>query len=376
MMISIAAPLMGAEEETAVLQVLASGRLAQGERVATFEQRFASFCQVQEAVAVSSGTAALHLALLAHGIGPGDEVITTAFSFAATANAILLAGAIPVFVDIEPDTYTLDPAQVELVVTPRTKAILPVHLYGCPCNMERLMQIADAYSLSLIEDACQAHGATFNGKPIGSFGTGCFSFYATKNMTTCEGGMVTTDDPAIAEKIRLLRNHGQEARYYHIALGYNLRMTELQGAIGIVQLEKLEAFTRQRIANGTYLTGCLKEYVTTPVAHPEMRHVYHQYTIRIPEKRDDWATQLRTEGIETAIHYPLPIHRQPFYRRNATLMRILTPGKRASVRGSNPTACLPETERAAQEVLSLPVHPALSQENLCTIARKVVALCD
>jgi perosamine synthetase len=376
MMISIAAPLMGAEEETAVLQVLASGRLAQGERVATFEQRFASFCQVQEAVAVSSGTAALHLALLAHGIGPGDEVITTAFSFAATANAILLAGAIPVFVDIEPDTYTLDPAQVELVVTPRTKAILLVHLYGCPCNMERLVQIADAYSLALIEDACQAHGATFNGKPVGSFGTGCFSFYATKNMTTCEGGMVTTDDPAIAEKIRLLRNHGQEARYYHIALGYNLRMTELQGAMGIVQLEKLEAFTRQRIANGTYLTGCLKEYVTTPVAHPEMRHVYHQYTIRIPEKRDDWATQLRTEGIETAIHYPLPIHRQPFYRRNATLMRILTPGKRASVRGSNPTACLPETERAAQEVLSLPVHPALSQENLCTIARKVVALCD
>jgi perosamine synthetase len=376
MMISIAAPLIGAEEETAVLQVLASGRLAQGERVATFEQRFASFCQVQEAVAVSSGTAALHLALLAHGIGPGDEVITTAFSFAATANAILLAGAIPVFVDIEPDTYTLDPAQVELVVTPRTKAILPVHLYGCPCDMERLVQIADAYSLVLIEDACQAHAATFNGKPVGSFGTGCFSFYATKNMTTCEGGMVTTNDPAIAEKIRLLRNHGQEARYYHIALGYNLRMTELQGAIGIVQLEKLEAFTRQRIANSAYLTAGLKEYVTTPVERCGTRHVYHQYTIRIPEKRDDWATQLRAEGIETAIHYPLPIHRQPFYRRHATLMRILTPGKRASVRGSNPAAHLPETERAAQQILSLPVHPALSQEDLCTIARKVVALCD
>ncbi len=375
-MISIATPLMGAEEETAVLQVLASGRLAQGERVATFEQRFASFCQVQEAVAVSSGTAALHLALLAHGIGPGDEVITTAFSFAATANAILLVGAIPVFVDIEPDTYTLDLAQVELAVTPRTKAILPVHLYGCPCDMERLVQIADAYALVLIEDACQAHAATFHGKPAGSFGTGCFSFYATKNMTTCEGGMVTTDDPAIAEKIRLLRNHGQEARYYHIALGYNLRMTELQGAIGIVQLEKLEAFTRQRIANGTYLTAGLKEYVTTPVERCGARHVYHQYTIRIPEKRDDWITQLRTEGIETAIHYPLPIHRQPFYRRNATLMRILTPGKRASVRGSNPAASLPETERAAQQVLSLPVHPALSQEDLCTITKKVVALCD
>ncbi|HYU74052.1 MAG TPA: DegT/DnrJ/EryC1/StrS family aminotransferase [Ktedonobacteraceae bacterium] len=375
-MIAIAAPLMGTEEETAVLQVLASGRLAQGERVATFEQRFASFCQVREAVAVSSGTAALHLALLAHGIGPGDEVITTAFSFAATANAILLARATPVFVDIEPDTYTLDPAQVELVVTPRTKAIIPVHLYGCPCNMERLAQIAEAYSLVLIEDACQAHAATFNGKPIGSFGTGCFSFYATKNMTTCEGGMLTTNDPAIAEKLRLLRNHGQEARYYHIALGYNLRMMELQGAMGIVQLEKLEAFTKQRIANARCLTNCLKEYVTTPVERLGARHVYHQYTIRVPEKRNDWVTQLRTEGIETAIHYPLPIHQQPFYQRNATLFRILTPGKRAHVRGSNPAARLPETESAAQEVLSLPVHPALSQEDLSAIARKVVALCD
>src|SRR5450759_556284 len=192
-MISIASPLLGFEEEAAIHRVLISGQLVQGKNVAAFEQGFAQVCQVDEAIAVSSGTAALHLALLAHGIGPGDEVITTAFSFAATANAILLAGAIPVFVDIEPDTYTLDPAQVELVVTPRTKAILPVHLYGCPCNMERLMEIADAYSLSLIEDACQAHGATFNVKPIGSFGTGCFSFYATKNMTTCEGGMVTTD---------------------------------------------------------------------------------------------------------------------------------------------------------------------------------------
>jgi len=375
-MIALAAPLMGTEEETAVLQVLASGRLAQGERVATFEQRFASFCQVREAVAVSSGTAALHLALLAHGIGPGDEVITTAFSFSATANAILLTGAIPVFVDIEPETYTLDPTQVELVVTPRTKAIIPVHLYGCPCNMERLVQIAEAYSLVLIEDACQAHAAIFNGKPVGSFGTGCFSFYATKNMTTCEGGMLTTNNPAIAEKLRLLRNHGQEARYYHIALGYNLRMTELQGAIGIVELEKLEAFTKQRIANAEYLTNYLKEYVTTPIERPGARHVYHQYTIRVLEKRNEWATQLRAEGIETGIHYSLPIHQQPFYRRHATLIRILTPGKRASVKGSNPTAHLPETEYAAQQVLSLPVHPALSQEDLCTIVKKVIALCD
>ena len=239
-MIPMALPLLGAEEEAAVLRVLASGQLAQGERVATFEQRFAELCHVHEAVAVSSGTAALHLALLAHNIGPGDEVITTAFSFAATANAILLVGAIPVFVDIEPDTYTLDPIDVERAITRRTKAIIPVHLYGHPCDMDRLEQLAAAYSLVLIEDASQAHAAAVNGRPVGSFGTGCFSFYATKNMTTGEGGMVTTDDPAIAERVRLLRNHGQEARYYHVALGYNLRMTEMQAALGIAQIGKSE----------------------------------------------------------------------------------------------------------------------------------------
>ena len=375
-MIAIAAPLMGTEEQQAVLQVLASGRLAQGERVALFERRFADMCHVREAVAVSSGTAALYLALHAHGIGPGDEVITTAFSFAATANVIMQVGATPVFVDIEPTTYTLDPAQVELAVTPRTKAIIPVHLYGHPCDMKRLTEIANAYSLILIEDACQAHAATFEDKPVGSFGTGCFSFYATKNMTTCEGGMLTTNDAAIAEKLRLLRNHGQEARYYHIALGFNMRMTEVQGTLGLVQLEKLEAFTRQRIANAAYLTKSLKRCVPTPVERPGSRHVYHQYTIRVAERRNDWAAKLRAEGVDTAIHYPIPIHQQPFYRRNATLIRVQTPGKRAHVRGSNPLACLPETERAAQEVLSLPVHPALSQEDLSTIVRRVADLCD
>src|SRR5215472_14805033 len=228
LMIGIARPLLGIEEEAAILRALASGRLAQGECVATFEQRFAKLCQVREAVAVSSGTAALHLALLAHNIGRGDEVITTAFSFAASANAVLLAGATPVFVDIEPDTYTLDPVQTEMALTRRTKAIIAVHLYGHPCDMKRLGQIAEAYSLVLIEDASHAHAATIDGRPVGSFGTGCFSFDATRNMTTGEGGMITTNDPAIAEQARLWRNHGQEACYYHIALGYNLRMTEMQ----------------------------------------------------------------------------------------------------------------------------------------------------
>src|SRR2546428_9099462 len=264
-MISIAHPLLGTEEEAALLRVLTSGQLAQGERVATFEQRFAELCHVQRAVAVSSGTAALHLALLAHNIGRGDEVITTAFSFVAAANAILLVGATPVFVDIDPETYTLDPVQTETALTRRTKAILPVHLYGHPCDMTRLSQLAEAYSLVLIEDASQAHAAAIDGRPVGSFGTGCFSFYATKNMTTGEGGMVTTNDPAIAEQVRLLRNHGQEARYYHIALGYNQRMTELQAALGLAQLEKLESFTQRRIANATYLTHHLKGAVQTPI---------------------------------------------------------------------------------------------------------------
>lgn len=374
-MIAIAHPLIGAEEEAAALRVLASGRLAQGERVAAFEQSFAELCQVREAIAVSSGTAALHLALLAHDIGRGDEVITTAFSFAATANAILLAGATPVFVDIEPDTYNLDPAQAEIALTRRTKAILPVHLYGHPCDMNRLQQIAEAYSLMLIEDASQAHAATIDGKPVGSFGTGCFSFYATKNMTTGEGGMVTTNDPNVAERVRLLRNHGQEARYYQIVLGYNLRMTELQAALGIAQIEKLEHFTQKRIANATYLTEHLKGTVQTPVVRPGCRHVYHQYTIRIPSKRNECMTELRTKGIDTTIHYPTPIHQQPFYRHQSSLFRVLSPGKRAAVKGGNPVAQLPATERAAQEVLSLPVHPALTQADLSTIAKEVVAVC-
>jgi dTDP-4-amino-4,6-dideoxygalactose transaminase len=375
LMIGIAHPLLGVEEEAAILQVLASGRLAQGERVAVFEQRFAELCHVREAVAVSSGTAALHLALLAHNIGRGDEVITTAFSFAAAANAILLVGATPVFVDIEPDIYTLDPVQTEAAITRRTKAILAVHLYGHPCDMQRLKQVAEAYSLVLIEDAAQAHAATIDGRPVGSFGTGCFSLNATKNMTTGEGGMLTTNEPAIAERVRLLRNHGQEARYYHIALGYNMRMTEIQAALGVAQIEKLEYFTERRIANATYLTEHLKGTVQTPVVRPGYRHVYHQYTIRITAMRNECMTELREKGIDTTIHYPLPIHKQPFYRRMPSLFRVLSPGKRGAVKGGNPLAQLPATESAAQQVLSLPVHPALSQEDLSTIAREVGALC-
>ncbi|HEX6557628.1 MAG TPA: DegT/DnrJ/EryC1/StrS aminotransferase family protein [Ktedonobacteraceae bacterium] len=375
-MIPIAHPLLGTEEENAVLRVLVSGQLTQGKYVTAFEQRFAEVCHVREAVAVSSGTAALHLALLAHGIGPGDEVITTAFSFAATANVILLVGAAPVFVDIEPDTYTLDPSLVEAAITPRTKAIMPVHLYGNPCDMKRLEVLARAFGLVIIEDACQAHAAAIDGKPVGSFGTGCFSFYATKNMTTGEGGMVTTNDSDIAERVRLLRSHGQKERYHHVTLGYNLRMTEMQGALGLVQLEKLERFTEQRIANAAFLTERLSGSVQTPVSRPGYRHVYQQYTIRVPENREEWVMHLRARGIGTAVHYPLPIHQQPLYEEEIDTSKFPSAPGTTNARCMTGDISLPVTELAAKQVLSLPVHPALSGEDLSTIAREVRALCN
>ena len=373
-MIPIARPLLGGEEKEAILRVLLSGQLAQGENVAAFERRFAELCQVQEAVAVSSGTAALHLALLAHGIGPGDEVITTAFSFAATANVILLVGATPVFVDIEPDTYNIDPILVEGAITPRTRAILPVHLYGNPCDIMRLEQLAVAHHLALIEDACHAHAASVDGKSVGGFGTGCFSFYATKNMTTGEGGMLTTNDPMIAERVRLLRSHGQRERYHHVVLGYNLRMTEIQAALGLVQVEKLEHFTEQRIANAAFLTRSLCQVVQTPISRQGCRHVYHQYTIRVPYKRDAWVQWLDRQGIGTGIHYPTPIHWQPFYQEHGDVWRYGTSDTTVGAMTSDRR--LPVAEAAAQQVLSLPVHPVLTEEDLVTIAREVLRLCD
>lgn len=375
-MIPIAHPILGSEEKEAVLRVLTSGQLAQGEYVAAFERRFAEVCHVREAVAVSSGTAALHLSLLAHGIGSGDEVITTAFSFAATANAILLVGATPVFVDIEPDSYTLDPAQVEAALSSRTKAIMPVHLYGHPCDMKRLVALANAYNLALIEDACQAHAARIDEQPVGSFGTGCFSFYATKNITTGEGGMVTTNDPKIAESVRLLRSHGQTERYRHTMLGYNLRMTEMQAALGLVQLGKLEQFTEQRIANAAFLTERLGRCIQTPITRPGCRHVFHQYTIQVSANRDEWVVRLRERGIGTAIHYPAPIHQQPFYREHDNLFRCVSTHETIDRKQSADHAQLPVTEEAAKHVLSLPVHPGLSEQDLLTIVREVLTLCN
>jgi perosamine synthetase len=350
--IPVAKPQLGEEEKAAVAAVLDSGMLAQGRRVAEFESRFAEFCGVRHAVAVASGTAALWLALLVHEIGPGDEVITTPFSFISSSNCALFVGARPVFVDIEPDTCLIDASAIEARITGRTRAILPVHLYGQPCDMAAIMEIAGRHDLAVIEDACQAHGATFEGQPLGSFGTGCFSLYATKNMTTGEGGVITTNDDALAERLRLLRNHGQSQRYQHAILGYHFRTTDIQAAIGLVQLEKLPAWNERRIANARYLSERLQG-VRVPVVRPNRRHVFHQYTVRVSGGRQALQDHLRQQGIGTAIHYPCPIHHQPVYRSLGY------------------TDVLPRAEAASREVLSLPVHPALSQSDLDRVVAAV-----
>ncbi len=356
-MIPVARPLIGPEEEQAVLAVLRSGMLAQGPQVERLEAAFAEICGVRHAVAVCNGTAALFLALLAHGVGPGDEVITSPFSFVATGNSILMTGARPVFVDIDEQTFNLDVSLIEAAITPRTRAIMPVHLYGQPAQMDVIMDIAQRHGLAVIEDAAQAVGATFGGRPVGGFGTGCFSLYATKNVMSGEGGVITTDDDQIADRLRLLRSHGSRVRYYHDILGYNFRMTDLQAAIGVAQAAKLEAFTERRIANAAYLDRAITHpQVIKPVAQPGRRHVYHQYTVRVRGDRARALEQLSAAGVGTAIFYPLPIPRQPLYRELGYDQPF------------------PVAERLSDEVLALPVHPGLSDEELARIAEAVNAL--
>ncbi len=352
-MIPIARPQIGEEEKQAVLEVLESGILAQGPRVQAFEEAFAEYCGVKYAIATSSGTTALHVALLAHGIGPGDEVITTPFTFIASANAILYAGARPVFVDIDPATFNIAPDRIKAAITKRTKAIMPVHLFGLPADMGPIMEIAERYGLIVIEDACQAHGAEYLGKRVGSFGTGCFSFYPTKNITTGEGGMITTNDERVAEKCRIIRQHGMRKRYYHDELGFNFRMTDIHAAIGLSQLQKLERFNEARIANARYLSARLQG-VQPPVVPEGRRHVFHQYTIRASDgQRDSLLEGLKKRGIGVEVYYPVPVHQQRIYRDL----------------GYNLT--LPEAEKAAREVLSLPVHPGLSLRDLEAIVEAV-----
>ena len=355
--IPVAAPQIGEEERAAVLSVLDSGQLAQGPVVEAFENEFASWCGVKHAVAVNSGTAALHLLMLAHGVGEGDEVITSPFTFIASANAALFVRARPVFVDIEPETYCMDPSRVEAAITPRTRAIMPIDLYGHPAAIRELKEIADRHNLVVIEDSCQAHGAAIGDRKTGALGVSAtFSFYPTKNMTTAEGGMVTTDDEELAERVRLLRQHGAAHRYYHHLLGYNFRMTDIAAAIGRAQLAKLDRFNERRRRNASVLDEGLAgiDGVTAPRERPGYRHVYHQYTVRIARDRNDFQSKVSELGIGTAVHYPVPINRQPLYLELGY----------ESVR-------MPVAEAAAEQVLSLPVHPALTDAELDRIVEAV-----
>lgn len=362
-MISISKPIIQKEEKRAVIKVLNSGMLAQGEQVEEFEKKFANFTGTRYAVATSSGTTALHLALLAHGLKREDEVITTPFSFIASANACLFVEAIPVFTDIQADTFNLDPFLIERKITNRTKAILIVHLFGNPSQMDKIMPVVKKYNLILIEDCCQAHGAEFRGKKVGSFGTGCFSFYATKNMTTGEGGMITTNKRSIAEKVRLLRNHGLNIPSYSKLPGYNFRMTDIQAAIGVEQLAKLEQFNQQRIKNAQYLTSKLKNMagVVAPRIYPKTKHVFHQYTIRITKRflitRNKLVDVLKKEGVETKVFYPLPIYKQESYQNLGYQDRLLV------------------VEKIVKEVISLPIHPLVKKHELDLIA-KIIRRCS
>jgi len=308
-------------------------------------------------VAVNSGTSGLHLGLLAAGVGPGDEVIVPSFTFAATGNSVALTGATPVFADIEPETFTLDPAAVAAAITPRTRGILPVHLYGHPARMRELSAIAEKHGVALYEDAAQAHGASLDGAPVGTFGVfAMFSLYPTKNMTSGEGGMVSTATEEIARGVRLLRNQGMERQYENEVIGFNARMTDIHAAIGRVQLTKVDAWTRTRRQNAAFLDANLRGVVVPTVADGAV-HVYHQYTVRVPEDRDGFVRALREEHqVGSGVYYPIPNHRLP------------------SLAPFAPGLDLPETERAAGEVVSLPVHPSLSAADLDRIVTAVDAV--
>ena len=353
-MIHIAEPQIGQAERAAVLAVLESRQLTNGPVTKQLEVAFArDVSRTREAVAVSSGTAALHLALLAHGVGPGDEVITTPFSFQATANMILATGARPVFVDVTEDG-NIDASLVEAAVTPRTKVLLPVDLYGRLCDMPSLRTIAERRGLALVEDAAQAHGAEIAGGRAGSFGTGCFSLYATKNMTAGEGGLVTTDDPALAGRLRRLRSHGEIDRYESAELGYNYRITEIGAALALAQLPGLDAANEERRRNAAFLSQHLHSVTLPPAPAEPATHVWHQYTVRVEEDRDALQAHLQERGIQAVVYYPHTLPSQALYRDL----------------GYDDTH-LPIARRLAAEVLSLPVHPALSQTDLQTIVEAV-----
>jgi perosamine synthetase len=351
-MIPIARPTMGEEEKELVWSALESGALSQGARVRELEERFADFIGVPRAVATSSGTAALHLALLGYGIAAGDEVITVPFTFIASATSVLYTGARPVFVDVRPDDFTIDPDQVESAITSRTRAIQPVSLYGQPADMVAIADIAERRGLAIVEDAAQSHGAAIGPRKSGTWGAGVFSFYPTKNMTTGEGGMITTSDADFAERVTLLREHGMKVRYHHDVLGYNFRMTDVHASIGLAQLTKLPANNARRQAIAARYDAELHG-VITPWVRPGVTHVYHQYTIRVRE-RDAFVERLKERGVGTGIYYPIPVHRQK------PLVALGYGDQR-----------FPVSEQLTEEVVSIPVHPSLTDDEVDAVIEAV-----
>jgi len=358
-MIPIAKPLLGKEEKKAVNEVIDSGMIAYGPKTKQFEEEFAKYVGVKHAVATPSGTAALHLGLVSLDVGPGDEVILPSFSFIASANAVLFCNAKPVFCDVDIDSFNIDSEKVKELITEKTKAIMPVHLYGQAADMNALLEIAEDHELSLIGDACQSHGAEYGGKMVGSFGDcECFSFYPTKNMTTGEGGMVTTDSDALFKRLNSLRNHGRvqtQWGYEHDRVGYNYRMTDLASAIGLVQLKKLPDFIEKRRENASYYDKNL-EHVKTPVVTDKAKHVFHQYTIQV-DKREQLMEELKKEEIGFGIYYPKPLHQYPHLERFAH-------------------DDLTISEKLSEVSLSIPVHPALTKSDVESVVSVVNKNCS
>jgi perosamine synthetase len=355
--IPIAKPNFGKEEIAAVKEVIESGILASGPKTKAFEKAYSEYIGVKQAVAVTNGTIALDMALKALKVGSGDEVLTSAFSFVASGNCILFQNAKPVFVDIDPKTFNIDPLDVAEKITTKTKALIPVHMFGQPAKMDILKEIAEDNKIALVEDAAQAHGAEYKNQKTGSFGDlGCFSFYATKNMTSGEGGIITSNNQKLADTIRLLINHGQSSKYHHDTLGYNYRMTDFSAAMGLVQLRKLDKFNEERIENARILSKGIKRFQGLKVPHIDknVKHVFHQYVIRVEESfpisRNNLVDCLTKKSIGVAVHYPTPIYRQKLYRDL----------------GYQENLC-PNTEETCKKVLSLPVHPLVDKNDIMYI---------
>jgi len=352
MKISLSKMYVDDQIQKVVFNVLNSGRYINGQNLKSFEEEFADLCSTEYAVGVNSGTSAILLSLMALGIGEGDEVIVPSHTFIATASPAKFLGANLVYADIDPETYTIAPADVQGKITPRTKAIIPVHLYGHPCDMDPINQLARANNIYIIEDACQAHSATYKGRRTGSLGDiACFSFFPSKNMTVLgDGGMITTNDSELAQKVRMMRDHGRTQKYVHEMFGLNCRLSEVHAAIGREQLKHLTAWTERRRAIAARYDALFRDSaVIIPVEKKWARHVYYMYVIRV-KQRDNLASYLKERGIETGIHYPVPVHRQPYLMADVHL---------------------PITEKYVDEVLSLPMHPQLSDEQVDCVASEV-----